>query len=98
MPGTRHPAYLIDAPMYVFRAYHWLPAALTDAEGRPVNAVYGYAQFLCGLLKGERPRYCAAAFDDSLTGSFRNEWFEAYKPTVRSPPRASKGSSSSASG
>lgn len=86
MPRTPPAAYLIDAPIYVFRAYHSLPTTLTDGQGRPVNAVYGYAQFLCGLLRGERPLYCAAAFDESLTRSFRNEWFEAYKANREEPP------------
>jgi len=33
--------YLIDASVYVFRAYYSMPDDITDADGNPVNAFYG---------------------------------------------------------
>jgi 5'-3' exonuclease len=84
---TKPPVYLIDAPMFVFRAYYALPASLTDPQGRPANAVYGYTRFLCALLGDEQPRYCAAAFDESLTSSFRNQWYADYKANRVEPPQ-----------
>lgn len=86
MARRRPLAYLIDAPVYVFRAYYSLPDSLVDPAGRPVNAVYGYGQFLCGLLERERPGHIAAAFDESLTSSFRNDWYADYKANRASPP------------
>jgi DNA polymerase-1 len=80
--------YLIDAPIYVFRAYFSLPDTLVDPAGRPINAVYGFAQFLCNLLTTERPTHVAAAFDESLTSSFRNEWYPAYKANRELPPES----------
>lgn len=86
MVRRRPVAYLIDAPVYVFRAYYSLPDSLADPAGQPVNAVYGYGQFLCGLLERERPSHVAAAFDESLTSSFRNDWYAEYKANRASPP------------
>ncbi|HOX73033.1 MAG TPA: exodeoxyribonuclease IX, partial [Dokdonella sp.] len=34
--GTRHSAYLVDASLYVFRAWHSIPSDFTDVDGHPV--------------------------------------------------------------
>ncbi|TVQ48731.1 MAG: flap endonuclease [Gammaproteobacteria bacterium] len=70
---------MVDASVYVFRAWFSLPASLTDPAGRPVNAFYGFARFLLELLAAERPVAIACAFDESLTTSFRNEVYPDYK-------------------
>lgn len=73
------PLYLIDASVYVFRAWFALPDRFHAPDGRPVNAVYGYARFLLGFLARERPGHVVAAFDESLAGSFRNRIYAEYK-------------------
>ena len=78
--------YLIDASIYVFRAWFSLPDSILDNEGRPVNAVYGYAYFLCQLLEQTKPTHIAAAFDESLNSSFRNKIFPDYKSNRESAP------------
>jgi DNA polymerase-1 len=78
--------YLLDAPIYVFRAYFSLPETLRDSHGEAVNAVYGFATFLCGLLAREHPTHIVAAFDESLTSSFRNDFFPTYKANRELPP------------
>ena len=40
--------YLVDGSAYIFRAYHRLPP-LTNPEGTPVGAVYGYTTMLWKL-------------------------------------------------
>ena len=35
--------HLIDASVYVFRAYYSMPSDMTDADGNPVHALYGFA-------------------------------------------------------
>ncbi|MGI9262004.1 MAG: exodeoxyribonuclease IX, partial [Woeseiaceae bacterium] len=55
--------HLVDASIYVFRAWFSIPEEMTDPEGQPVNAVYGFARFLGDLLERERPDRLAAAFD-----------------------------------
>lgn len=43
--------YLVDGSSYIFRAYHRLPP-LTDPQGTPVGAVYGYTTMLWKLADG----------------------------------------------
>ncbi len=83
--GTLH---LIDASPYIFRAYFSLPPTLVSPAGAPVAAVYGFASFLLRLAEGERPTHLGIAFDRSLTTSFRNELYPAYKAQRELPPAA----------
>ena len=76
MPDTvatpRPPLYLVDASLYVFRAWHSMPDEFQDADGWPTNAVHGFARFLLELLERERPAHIAIAFDEALDSCFRN--------------------------
>jgi 5'-3' exonuclease len=78
--------HLVDASFFVFRAYYSIPDQMADGEGRPVNALYGFARFLSDLLERERPEYLAVAFDESLAGSFRSRIYPAYKAHREPPP------------
>ena len=78
--------YLIDASVYIFRAYFGWPDTFRDVDGFPSNAVYGYAGFLHEFLERVKPRHVAAAFDASLTTSFRNEIYPDYKANRELPP------------
>ena len=78
--------HLVDASFFVFRAYYSIPDHMADGEGRPVNALYGFARFLSDLLERERPEYLAIAFDESLAGSFRSRIYPAYKANREPPP------------
>ena len=69
LPTTLRPAaqmpkklFLIDSYSQIFRAFHALPE-LTNADGVPTNAVYGFTTMLRKLLQEEQPDYCAAVFD-----------------------------------
>ncbi len=70
--------YLVDASIYIFRAYHSIPASFIAVNGQSVNAVYGYTQFLLDLLKA-RPGAISVAFDESLNTCYRNEIYPDYK-------------------
>jgi 5'-3' exonuclease len=70
---------LLDASIYIFRAYFALPDNWHAANGYAVNAVYGYTRFLIDLLANERPEYIFAAFDESLGSCFRNDIYADYK-------------------
>ena len=78
--------YLIDASVFVFRAYYSVPTTLTDADGQPVNAVHGFGRFIGDLLEGESPQRVAVAFDQSLSSSFRNQLYPAYKANREPAP------------
>lgn len=71
--------HLVDASLYVFRAWHSMPDEFHDADGWPTNAVHGFARFLLELLERERPRHIAVAFDEALDSCFRNALYPAYK-------------------
>jgi DNA polymerase-1 len=73
------PLYLVDASMYVFRAWHSMPDEFTDKDGWPTNAVHGFARFLLELLERSRPQHIAIAFDEALDSCFRNGLYSAYK-------------------
>jgi 5'-3' exonuclease len=77
--------YLVDASIYIFRAYFSLPESITNRNGHPANAVYGYASFLAGLFADAKPTHIAAMFDESLDTCFRNEIHTQYKSN-RTPP------------
>ena len=79
VPAPRPPLYLVDASLYVFRAWHSMPDQFHDADGWPTNAVHGFARFLLELLEQERPQHIAIAFDEALDSCFRNKLYPAYK-------------------
>lgn len=72
-------AYLIDSSIYVFRAWYTLPDHLTNNNGEPVNAVYGFIDFVANFLEETKATHASFAFDQSLTSSFRNTIYPPYK-------------------
>ncbi len=80
--------YLVDGSAYIFRAYHRLPP-LTDPEGTPVGAVYGYTTMLWKLAddldKADGPTHLAVILDASGR-SFRNDIYPEYKANRPPPP------------
>lgn len=73
------PVYLVDASVYLFRAWFSMPDDFVNAAGQPTNAVYGFSGFLCNLLEQTAAEHVAVAFDESLTTSYRNEIYPEYK-------------------
>ncbi|MBS3958403.1 MAG: exodeoxyribonuclease IX [Xanthomonadaceae bacterium] len=77
--GKGQAVHLVDSSLYVFRAWHSIPVGASDEDGWPVNAVHGFARFLCDLLERTRPARLALAFDEALDSCFRNAIYPAYK-------------------
>ncbi len=73
------PVYLVDASIYVFRAWFSIPDEFVNSQGEPTNAVYGFTGFLCSLLERTRAQHIGIAFDESLETSYRNEIYPQYK-------------------
>ena len=71
--------YLIDASVYVFRAYYSMPEDMVDDNGNPVNALYGFCRFIGDFMERVTPEYIAILFDESMTESFRTEIYPEYK-------------------
>lgn len=78
--------FLIDASVYVFRAYHSTLPDRMDRDGNPVHAVFGFARFLGDLIERVRPRYIAVAFDQRAANSYRNRIYPAYKANREPTP------------
>jgi 5'-3' exonuclease len=73
------PVYLVDASVYIFRAWFSMPDDFVDEAGEPTNAVYGFSGFLCSLLEPTAAEFVAITFDESLSTSYRNEIYPDYK-------------------
>jgi DNA polymerase-1 len=71
--------FLVDASVYVFRAYHSVLPEMRDRDGNPMHAVFGFARFLGDLIERVRPKYIAVAFDQRSAASYRNSIYPAYK-------------------
>lgn len=82
-PGERH-LILVDGSGYIFRAYHALPP-MTNPEGVPVNAVYGFTSMLSQFLTRHAATHIAVVFDAARL-NFRNEIFADYKAHRPDPP------------
>ena len=78
--------YLVDASIYIFRAWFSVPDSMRGENGLPVNAVYGFCRFLTELVERTNAKHIAVAFDESLTKSFRNEIYPPYKMNRELPP------------
>lgn len=79
--------YLIDASVYVFRAWYSLQGQeFVDREGNPTHALYGFARFLSDLIERRAPQYVAVAFDEGHGTSFRHQLYPAYKANREPAP------------
>ncbi|WP_338467206.1 DNA polymerase I [Novosphingobium sp. ZN18A2] len=87
MDAKQH-LYLVDGSAYIFRAYHRLPP-LTNPQGTPVGAVYGYTTMLWKLAddlhKADGPTHLAVILDAG-SKSFRNDLYDEYKANRPPPP------------
>ncbi|KPF63056.1 DNA polymerase I [Porphyrobacter sp. AAP60] len=85
---TKQHLYLVDGSSYIFRAYHRLPP-LTNPEGTPVGAVYGYTTMLWKLAAdldlADGPTHLAVILDAGSV-SFRNDIYADYKANRPEPP------------
>jgi 5'-3' exonuclease len=80
------PLYLVDASVFVFRAWHSVPIALVDPDGNAVNALHGFSRFLGDLIEQVRPQHIAVAFDSGRVNSFRNRLYPPYKANREETP------------
>ncbi len=78
--------YLIDASVYVFRAWFSVPDDMVDGDGNPTNALYGFTKFLADFLEYVGPDQVAVAFDESLAISYRNQIYPEYKANREPAP------------
>ncbi|MDR0425789.1 MAG: DNA polymerase I [Clostridiales bacterium] len=75
---------LIDGNSLINRAYYALPP-LTNADGVPTQAVFGFATMLVKMIQDYAPDSIVAAFD-LPGGTFRHTMYEGYKATRKGMP------------
>ena len=85
MPRSAPLVHLIDAPVWIFRAWFALPE-MEAPDGTPTNAAYGFANTLIKYLGEREPSHLAAAFDHHPVHSFRSRIFPDYKAQRGEPP------------
>ncbi|MGN0947769.1 MAG: DNA polymerase I [Megasphaera sp.] len=75
---------IIDGSSLLYRAFYAIPH-LSDAQGNPTNAVYGFLNMLLKLYSELDPQYVAVAFDKGKH-TFRNDLYDGYKATRKPAP------------
>ena len=80
------PVYLVDASIYIFRAWFSISDEFVNSAGEPTNAVYGFTGFLCSLLEQTNAEHIGGAFDEALSKSYRNEIYPEYNSTPQLCP------------
>ena len=85
-PAGERRLFLIDGTAMAYRAYHAMGRSnLTDPEGRPTGAIYGFTSSLFHLLRTEAPDHLAVCFDPPGP-TFRHERYADYKATREKMP------------
>lgn len=74
---------IIDGHNLIFRAFYGV-APLTDINGNPSNAIYGFASMFFNILQLEKPDFIAITFDTGK--NFRHDIFPEYKGTRQKCP------------
>ncbi|MBQ2872976.1 MAG: DNA polymerase I [Bacilli bacterium] len=71
---------LVDGNNLLFRSYYatlYSGSMMTNKEGFPTNALYGFVNMMNKIIHEEKPEYIAVAFDIGKT--FRHEKYDYYK-------------------
>jgi DNA polymerase-1 len=75
---------LIDGSAYLYRAF-FAVRGMSDAQGRPTNAVFGFTRMLLKTLKTRKPDAVAVVFD-APGRTFRDDLYPEYKATREAMP------------
>ena len=76
--------FLIDGSGFIFRAFYALPP-LTNPDGIPINAVYGYCNMILNICEKFKPEKIIVVFDTKRK-TFRNDIYKDYKSNRKEPP------------
>ena len=75
--------FLIDGNSLAYRAFYALPESMSTRDGKPTNAIYGFALMMAKVIEDFRPGAVIVAWDAGL--SDREKVYEPYK--AQRPPR-----------
>ena len=76
--------FLIDGNSLAYRAFFALPESIATSDGRPTNAIYGFAAMMVKVLTDFKPRAVVVAWDAGWSG--REKVYEPYKAQRKSRP------------
>ncbi len=82
--------FLIDGNSLAYRAFFALPEEMSTSDGRPTNAIYGFASMMAKLLIEHSPSAGIVVWDAGLSG--REKAYEPYKAQRRPAPTCSPSS------
>jgi DNA polymerase I len=81
---TKPELFLIDGNSLAYRAFFALPEDMSTSDGRPTNAIYGFASMLAKILTEHRPGAVVVAWDAGWSG--RETTYEPYKAQRKPRP------------
>ena len=89
MPATKtktkqEELFLIDGNSLAYRAFFALPESIATADGRPTNAIYGFASMMAKILIDHSPKAVIVAWDKGWSG--RENVYAEYKSQRKSRP------------
>lgn len=70
--------FLVDGSGFIFRAYYAIPGNMTNPDGVPINAAFGFVNMLVKLLIDLNAPSVAVVFD-AARENFRNDIYADYK-------------------
>jgi DNA polymerase-1 len=71
------PLLAVDAPSLLYRAFYGLPKSITGADGRPVNALLGFANQVLWAVERHAPR-AVVLCTGAEAASYRTDLLDAY--------------------
>ena len=83
-PPAEPELFLIDGNSLAYRAFFALPEDMSTADGRPTNAIYGFASMLAKILTEHRPAAVVVAWDAGWSG--RETTYKPYKAQRKPRP------------
>ncbi len=84
MPAGPTDLFLIDGNSLAYRAFFALPESIATSDGRPTNAIYGFASMMVKILTDHAPRGVVVAWDAGMSG--REKAYAPYKAQRASRP------------
>lgn len=76
---------LLDSYSLLYRAYYAIQTPMSDKNGRPLNAVFGFTNMLLRIIDEIKPTHMVATFD-TKGPTFRHEKCDYYKATRKPMP------------
>ena len=82
--GKGRELFLIDGNSLAYRAFFALPESISTSDGRPTNAIFGFASMLVKIITEHDPAAVVVAWDAGWSG--REKTYEDYKAERRPRP------------